>query len=79
MLILDAGRLAFDGTLDELAQRAHGRRYVVNLNGNAPARFFEALRSAGIGADRVQPAEMRWEEIMLTPAAEAEAAQEERS
>ncbi len=79
VLILDAGRLAFDGTLDELAQRAHGRRYVVNLNGNAPARFFEALRSAGIGADRVQPAEMRWEEIMLTPAAEAEAAQEERS
>jgi ABC-type multidrug transport system ATPase subunit len=81
VLILDAGRLVFDGTLDELSQRVRGRRYVVNLNGNAPARFFEALSAAGIPSERVQPAEMRWEEIMLasTGDGEQEPAQEERS
>ena len=80
VLILDSGRLVFDGTLDELSQRVHGRRYVVNLNGNAPSQFFEALRAAGIGAERVQPAEMRWEEIMLASTVEhaPEAAKDER-
>jgi ABC-type multidrug transport system ATPase subunit len=80
VLILDSGRLVFDGTLDQLSQRVQGRRYVVNLNGNAPSQFFEALRTAGIGAERVQPAEMRWEEIMLASTGEHApgAAKEER-
>jgi ABC-type multidrug transport system ATPase subunit len=63
-LILHEGRLVFDGSLDELARRAHGSRYVINLNGNSPERFMEVLRSAGIGPERVQKAEPRWEEIM---------------
>jgi ABC-type multidrug transport system ATPase subunit len=67
-LILHEGRLAFDGSLDDLAQRAHGSRYVVNLNGNAPAAFIEALRAAGVGPENVQKAELRWEEILLATA-----------
>lgn len=81
-LVLHQGRLAFDGSLDDLAQLTRGRRYVVNINGNAPAAFLEALRSAGIGPEMVQPAEPRWEEILLAstqePARSAQAAEEER-
>ncbi|MBI5285776.1 MAG: ABC transporter ATP-binding protein [Chloroflexi bacterium] len=79
VLILDSGRLAFDGSLDELSQRVRGRRYVVNLNGNAPARFMEALSAAGIGPDRVQPAEMRWEELLLAAAPERQKTAEEQA
>jgi ABC-type multidrug transport system ATPase subunit len=64
-LILHQGRLAFDGSLDDLARRARGNRYVVNLNGNAPAPFLEALRVAGVAPENVQRAELRWEEILL--------------
>jgi ABC-type multidrug transport system ATPase subunit len=65
-LILHQGRLAFDGTLDDLADRARSKQYVVSLNGSAPAAFLEALRTAGIGPDRVRRAELSWEEILLT-------------
>jgi ABC-type multidrug transport system ATPase subunit len=81
-LILHEGRLTFDGSLDELARRVRSNRYVVNLNGNAPATFLQALSSAGIGPERVHKAELGWEEILLasTPDAAADAlpAQEER-
>jgi len=70
-LILHQGRLAFDGSLDDLALRAGGDRYIVNLNGNAPATFLDALRSAGIGPERVQKADLRWEEILLASTHEA--------
>ena len=46
-LILHEGRLAFDGSLDELSQRARGNRYVVNLNGNAPARVPRGAEGRG--------------------------------
>jgi len=82
-LILHEGRLAFDGSLDELGRRARSNRYVVNLNGNAPAALFEALSSAGIGPERVQKAELGWEEILLASAQDGEgdtrAAREERT
>jgi len=71
-LILHEGRIAFDGSLDELARRARSNRYVVNLNGNAPAALFEALSSAGIGPERVQKAELGWEEILLASTQERE-------
>ncbi len=71
-LILHEGRLAFDGSLDDLARRASGQRYVVNLNGNAPAEFLEALRTAGIGPDRVRKAELSWEEVLLASTGEQE-------
>ena len=71
-LILHEGRLAFDGSLDDLARRARSNRYVVNLNGNAPATFLQALSSAGIGPERVQKAELGWEEILPATAQERE-------
>lgn len=63
-LILAHGRLAFDGSLEQLAQRAHTNRYVVNLNGDRPAEFFGALRAAGIPDHRVQRDEIRWDDVL---------------
>ncbi len=79
LLILDAGRLAFAGTVGELSSRIRGNRFVVNLNGNSPRDFMNALVVAGIGPERVKPAGLPWEE-MLQAASESDAAsQEERS
>ncbi len=65
VIILHNGKLAFDGTMDDLAQRAQGKRYVVNVNGTAPGALIEALKATGIGPDRVQPAEAHWEDLLL--------------
>lgn len=64
-LILHHGRLAFDGSIEDLARRAQTGRYIVSLNGSGPAPFLEALRAAGIGPERVAKAELRWEEVIL--------------
>jgi ABC-type multidrug transport system ATPase subunit len=63
-IVLDHGRVAYDGTLAQLALRAHGNRYVVNLNGDRPSDFFGALRVAGIPDERVERAEIRWDEVL---------------
>jgi ABC-type multidrug transport system ATPase subunit len=64
-VILDQGRVAFDGTLGELAGRAHARRFVVSLNGNS-AQVVEALRAAGLDPSELnpEPADMRWEDLL---------------
>ena len=49
VIVLNQGRVVFDGTMRELAERAPTNRFVVNLNGTAPAAFSEALRAIGIG------------------------------
>ena len=63
-LVLRAGALAFDGTLVELMERARGQRYVVNLDGHAPAAFFQAMRELGIASEGIAAASTTWEEIM---------------
>jgi ABC-type multidrug transport system ATPase subunit len=79
-VILDGGRVAYDGSFADLVRRTHANRYIVNLNGNAPTAFLDALRSAGIPDDRVERADVRWEEILLaaTNAPDSPAAVEER-
>ncbi len=64
-IVLDGGRLRFDGSMSALSARASGKSYVVSLNGTSPAAFREALRGVGIGPERLRPAEAGVEEIML--------------
>jgi ABC-2 type transport system ATP-binding protein len=66
VIVLVEGRVAFTGTMEELADRARKRRYVVSLNGTAPAAFSRALEAAGIGPERVRRAEPEWEELLLS-------------
>lgn len=75
-LVLDAGRVVFDGTPQDLGDRAHRRRYVVTLNGNAPA-FEQALRAAGIDAEHVLHDALQWDELLLDAAEARRAAAEE--
>jgi ABC-2 type transport system ATP-binding protein len=65
-LILRDGRLAYDGTPAELATRAHGRRYVVSINGHAPESVFGALAGVGIGAERITSMPVPWDDIAMT-------------
>ena len=75
-LVLDAGRVVFDGTPGELSERARRRRYVVTLNGNAPA-FEQALRAAGIDAEHVLHDALQWDQLLLDAAEGRRAAAEE--
>ncbi|MBF8286323.1 MAG: heme exporter protein CcmA [Dehalococcoidia bacterium] len=65
VIVLNQGRVVFDGTMRELTERAPTNRFVVNLNGTAPAAFNEALQAIGIGPERVTPADSHWEELLL--------------
>jgi len=65
VIVLNQGRVVFDGTMRELAERAPTNRFVVNLNGTAPAAFSEALQAIGIGPERVTPADSHWEDLLL--------------
>lgn len=65
VLILHDGRVAFDGTVDELAAKSRSRRLVVNLNGHSPAETSEILERAGIDRSRIQRVAMGWEDIVL--------------
>jgi hypothetical protein len=53
-----------------LTKRFHLNRYVVNLNGNAPSAFLQALAAAGIAEERVGKAPVPWDEVMLGIAGE---------
>ncbi|HET7924749.1 MAG TPA: ABC transporter ATP-binding protein [Rhodanobacteraceae bacterium] len=70
ILILRDGALAFDGDMAALTKRFHLNRYVVNLNGNAPSAFLQALTAAGIAEERVGRAPVPWDEVMLGIAGE---------
>jgi len=79
VLVLDRGRLAFAGSVGQLSGRVRGNRFVVNLNGNSPSDFMSALLVAGIPAERVKPAALPWEEMLLAASAPDPATQAERS
>ncbi|MBI5287576.1 MAG: ABC transporter ATP-binding protein [Chloroflexi bacterium] len=79
VLVLDRGRLAFAGSVGELSARVRGNRFVVNLNGNSPGDFMSALLVAGIPAERVTPAALPWEEMLLAASEPDPAAREERA
>jgi ABC-type multidrug transport system ATPase subunit len=64
ILVLDQGRLIFDGRMRELLDAIKLNRYVVNLNGSAPHEFFQALGALGIREDRVARAPVPWDELM---------------
>lgn len=72
VIVLNRGRLAFEGTMSQLVLQAPAKRYVVNLNGSGPAAFFKALHEVGIDRDRVQLADSHWEELLLAQKASAE-------
>jgi len=63
-IVLASGRVAFDGAPRELRERSHRKRYVITLNGNAPA-FEQALRAAGMDADRVLRETLQWDDLLL--------------
>jgi len=65
VIVLNRGRVVFDGTMRELAERTPTNRFVVNLNGTAPSAFSEALQAIGIGPERVTPADSHWEDLLL--------------
>ncbi len=64
-IVLNQGRLVFDGTMRELTERVPANRFVVNLNGTTPAAFNQALKAIGIRPERVTPADSNWEELLL--------------
>ncbi len=65
VLILHDGRVAFDGTTDDLAATSRSKRLVVNLNGHSPSETAAVLERAGIDRSRIQPVAMGWEDIVL--------------
>jgi ABC-type multidrug transport system ATPase subunit len=65
VLILQDGVLAFDGSMSGLVERFRANRYVVSLNGAGPAPLLRALGDAGIGEERISPAPVIWDEVML--------------
>jgi ABC-type multidrug transport system ATPase subunit len=69
-LILHHGRLIFDGTPEGLAARLSKKKYVVNVNGDAPSEFLRALEGAGIGPERVRRAALDWEELLAAATSE---------
>lgn len=78
VIVLHRGRVAVDGRPEDLLRSAGERRFVVTVNGAGPGPLYEALRAAGIEADRVRPAETSWEDL-LAGALAAERPQEESS
>lgn len=55
VILLKDGQVALDQLTSSLCADA-GKHFTVHLNGTAPASFLNALRSAGIGEERVAPA-----------------------
>lgn len=78
VLVLDAGRVVYEGTPRDLRDRAPRRRYVVTLNGNAPS-FEQALRAAGLDAEGVLGGALQWEDLLLDAAEAGRAGAEEAS
>lgn len=64
VIILHRGRVAVDGAPGDLLRNTSQQRFVVTVNGRGPGPLFEALREAGIDADRVRPADVRWEDLL---------------
>jgi ABC-2 type transport system ATP-binding protein len=63
-LILRDGALAYDGTLRDLLERVHGRRYIVHIDGNAPASFMRAMSDLGVPPEDVALAPLSWDDIV---------------
>lgn len=64
VVILHEGTVVFDGSIGDLTARLAPNRYVINLNGDAPAAALQALRGAGVRDDHIEPAPMRWEDVL---------------
>lgn len=62
-VVLDAGRVAFDGPVAELTSRASQRKFTVNLNGTSTEAFFNALQQAGITRTHIRPGALDWQSI----------------
>lgn len=75
VILLKDGRVELDETAAGLTASA-GKQFTVHLNGTAPASFLAALRTAGIGAERVAAARPDLQEA-ITLALKEKATQEE--
>jgi ABC-type multidrug transport system ATPase subunit len=64
VLVLREGRLVYNGTIEELANRAPTRRFVVSLNGTSSSTLIQALGGIGVKADSVAPAPVSWDELL---------------
>jgi len=74
-IVLHRGKLAFDGSLNDLRSRGPGRRFMVTVNGHAPGDVLAAMRQLGIEGERVTEVPASWDEIMraVTSGADEEA------
>ncbi len=56
-IVLERGHIILDMSAAELANRRAENRFVVTLNGTAPAAFLSALADVGIKPDHISPEE----------------------
>ncbi len=64
LLVLRRGRLAYSGTVEELASHAPSKRFVVSLNGTSPSALTQALGEIGVKAESISPAPVSWDELL---------------
>lgn len=77
VIVLQQGRLALDATIEELWQGKRGRQFMVNVNGTEPGVLLDALRSIGIGAERVTQVHTHLEETLAAALAAGSLEEEE--
>jgi len=63
-IVLEQGRIILDISATELAARRVDNRFLVNLNGTAPAAFLSALAHIGIRRDHISPDETNIEHAL---------------
>lgn len=63
-LVLQRGRVAFNGTAVELLGLAPSKRFTVHLNGTSPAAFVDALTAIGVSPESIQRKDGDWDEIL---------------
>ena len=63
-IVLEQGRLVLDISATELVNRGTDNRFLVNLNGTAPAAFLSALAHIGIKRDHISPGETNVEHAL---------------
>jgi len=64
VIVLREGKIVLDATVDDLRRGAPGQRFLVNVNGTAPALLMDALQKIGIGAERVTQIDTHFDDLL---------------
>jgi ABC-type uncharacterized transport system ATPase subunit len=78
VLVLNAGKSVLQGSTRALLEQSRDRHFSVYLNGTEPAVLLEALDAAGIGPERVTPADHRLADIVARAISAPEVTGDER-